>query len=384
MGKKKKRFITKKNIKWKIIDTIYFLCVFIFSAKIVLIDGGAISGEESALIYGTGNLFIWIIWTLFILACLFAISGPFILLYLALRWSIKKYNRSRVTFDVYNDLEYYREKFNSISPATMSLLMDLSLESEKDLGAMKLYYELNNIYLYEKDSSIYINNPNNIELNKSDSILLNYFYDEKNRLFALREWRENVISEAINSNLIKRKSKDEKKKAGCGIFLLIHLLSLGFIFWFVMNSDELFMIFDQISPNAKDDLSFLISASTNPDYIWVTIIFILAIFALIIYFWSFIAGIIHFIVSNVVKLKDKFKRTYDGNILAEKLYGMKNFIRDFSNLDDATKKHLVLWRDFLIYAVVLEENEIILKEISSLYNVNMLEYKHYKIDSKNR
>jgi uncharacterized membrane protein len=79
-----------------------------------------------------------------------------------------------------------------------------------------------------------------------------------------------------------------------------------------------------------------------------------------VYFWSIISGFIYFIAKSAVNTLDKFKRTDKGNILTEKLYGMRNFIRDFSNLDEATKKHIVLWREFLIYAVTLEENDIIL------------------------
>ena len=36
---------------------------------------------------------------------------------------------------------------------------------------------------------------------------------------------------------------------------------------------------------------------------------------------------------------------------------MKNFIHDYSNLSEAEKDSLVLWDDYLIYAVVLEEKE---------------------------
>ena len=42
------------------------------------------------------------------------------------------------------------------------------------------------------------------------------------------------------------------------------------------------------------------------------------------------------------------------------------------------KKHLVLWDEFLIYAVVLEENDNILSEISYVYNKDLLKYKHFK------
>ena len=49
--------------------------------------------------------------------------------------------------------------------------------------------------------------------------------------------------------------------------------------------------------------------------------------------------------------------------MSEYVYGMKNFIHDFSNLSEADKGQVVLWDDYLIYAVVLEENQQIVDEI---------------------
>ena len=47
---------------------------------------------------------------------------------------------------------------------------------------------------------------------------------------------------------------------------------------------------------------------------------------------------------------------------------MKNFIHDFSNLSEAHKEQVVLWDDYLVYAVVLEENQQIVKEIMKRRN----------------
>jgi len=49
--------------------------------------------------------------------------------------------------------------------------------------------------------------------------------------------------------------------------------------------------------------------------------------------------------------------------MTEYIYGMKNFIHDFSNLSEATQNELVLWDDYLVYAVVLEENQQIVNDI---------------------
>ena len=60
------------------------------------------------------------------------------------------------------------------------------------------------------------------------------------------------------------------------------------------------------------------------------------------------------------------KRTEYGNQMAECVYGMKNFIHDYSNLSEADRRQAALWEDYLVYAVVLEENEQIVDEISRM------------------
>ena len=58
-----------------------------------------------------------------------------------------------------------------------------------------------------------------------------------------------------------------------------------------------------------------------------------------------------------------YVRTARGNEYAEYIWGMKNFIHDYSYLNEAEKDALALWDDYLIYAVLLEENTQIQKEI---------------------
>ena len=50
---------------------------------------------------------------------------------------------------------------------------------------------------------------------------------------------------------------------------------------------------------------------------------------------------------------------------------MKNFIHDFSNLSQSQKEEVVLWNDFIIYAILLEENEKIIHEILKVKNMDI-------------
>jgi len=66
-----------------------------------------------------------------------------------------------------------------------------------------------------------------------------------------------------------------------------------------------------------------------------------------------------------------WERTSLGNKMAEKAVGLGKFIHDFRSLSEAEKEKVVLWKDYLAYAIVLEENEKIVKDISKYYNLNV-------------
>ena len=241
----KKKFITKKIIRWKTIDTIALIVILIISAMGVILNSDVWVKEYSN---NTGLLnFVFLILMFLFYALL--VSIPYLIIYFSLRYAIKKYNKSVVSFDINEDIEYYREKFKGINPATMSLLMDLNLENDKDLGAMKLYYELNNVYMYVKEGKIEINNPKGLKLNNSDTILLQYFFDKKNKIEVLKRWKDNIINENINNNLIVQKNKKERKKVGCGIFLFLHIFSLIYIVFYSMHAQDYMNVFDVILCN---------------------------------------------------------------------------------------------------------------------------------------
>ena len=64
-----------------------------------------------------------------------------------------------------------------------------------------------------------------------------------------------------------------------------------------------------------------------------------------------------------------YERTKEGKILVEQMVGIKNYIHDFSLLSEKEKEDISLWEDFLIYAVVLEENKNIIDDICNYKNI---------------
>jgi hypothetical protein len=53
---------------------------------------------------------------------------------------------------------------------------------------------------------------------------------------------------------------------------------------------------------------------------------------------------------------------------------MQRYIHEFSLLSDMEKEQVKLWEEFLVYAIVLEENEEIVSNIFSYKNVKMYSF----------
>lgn len=53
------------------------------------------------------------------------------------------------------------------------------------------------------------------------------------------------------------------------------------------------------------------------------------------------------------QVNDPYIRNDDGKSLYVKLNGLKNFLTDFSSIENKSKEDLILWEDYLIYSVLL-------------------------------
>lgn len=95
--------------------------------------------------------------------------------------------------------------------------------------------------------------------------------------------------------------------------------------------------------------------------------FTIAFYILTGLFFGYLASmlIFTFIMIKTTNKTTKIARTEEGNRITEYLFGLKNFIKDFTLISEREKKELVLWDYFLVYAVVLEENKKVIQEIFS-------------------
>lgn len=334
---KMKKKIFKVKDKWKIVDLMVALVVLIITA-INLME----PIKEIILAFNNNDInsiqFVFIL--LFMIVVTMSSSIPGLIIYIIIRININKNKRKSLTFEAVNDIEYYRNDFGEMSPALISLMINLDIENKKDITAMLLYYKLNNVINISNDEII-INEHK--KLTEADKNFLKWF--KTKNVVDLAEWKNCVKKEGIEQGYIEQ---EKDRKNGCLIPIIGLVVTIvAFVFLCIM-------LVNTIENNSSDTTILTL-----------IIPLIIMFFIIVNAVWLWMA----YFISDKLSSKN-IKRTKKGHELTEKIYAMKNFIHDFSSLSKVTKESLCMWEYFLIYAIVLEENETILNEIKEYYNDN--------------
>ena len=262
------------------------------------------------------------------------------------------------------DFDYYREKLTGLSPAIISILTDLEIEQKKDVAASVLQYENLGLLTETADNTYHATDKyySCDDLNESDHYLIEHLekgdFDWENDT----KWKHLVMEEAVSEGYVRKKVIQNKSssKKGCLVPLAALLVWLLWIASARHRLNEFTAILDTAPEHAplSEQVNFLIQNKLIPECIEVILIFIYMMFMVAYVLSATRVGAI------ITKNSKPIKRTEYGYYMAECIYGMKNFIHDYSNLNEADRRQVVLWEDYLVYAVVLEENMEIVNEIS--------------------
>ena len=273
----------------------------------------------------------------------------------------KKYtSRQKIT--------YYRDKLNGISPTTISLMQNLAVEEEKDLTATLLKLQLmGNIVITDKE--ILIVSEDTSKLLPSEEILFEELKTGKLRRSYIEDWKKQAVVEAKAQGYLKEKKSSKgllKKKI---VIIVLFLLSL---FYFMTYAEPVMSEIDKVlAMDIPQDMMFFdIPIHEDSDVFIDVLLQCVAIFISMIGIFG--CPILYFIFHVMYKFqKDELKRTYKGEALTDEILGMKNFLKDFSLLNEADKEVLGLWDEFLIYAIILGENEKIIDDILKIDKINI-------------
>lgn len=371
---KTKKVKSKKEKKWIICDVIFLIICFIItmhnsSNKDIELVIEALKGN---------NIFVvlYIIY-LFIMSFIFKVFFKcfwLIVIYLAVRISRMKVIKENNKYEVIDNIEYYRDRFKGITPAEISMLADLEIETKKDISATILDMYQRQILDFEENNIII---KDETKANRdSEKELLEMIKENNFTMSSIEHWKKTCIEEAKKDGYILEKKKDGKgpnfskntKIVNIAAKIFIISLLIGVVYVMLPQSQSTLNALDNIgSTNVSNDIIIknLIDASpliiTESFTIYSLLILILTPF----YRW------VRKIFYKTIEVDDRYERTKEGNRLAEQIIGIKNYLHDFSNLKEKEKESIVLWEDFLIYAVVLEENELVRKDIYQYKNVNI-------------
>lgn len=334
---------------------------------------------------------LWMLVLLLIIKCFIPIA-----IYLAYRISRMKVIKENSKYEVIDNIEYYRERFNNITPAEISLITDLEIETKKDISATILDLYQKGIIDFS-ENNIIVKNEEKI-LRPSEKELIKMIKNNNFSVESIENWKGYCIKEAQENNYIKVKIDKEKRpnfsknnmviNISSKLFIISLILSLIFIFtptgekWYA-SLDE----FDnKYAKEEKTELEIIesnqeakelyvkIISDSGPIMILSTIMFI-SFFVLI---GTPIYRKVRRKIYNKIEVNNRYERTHESKILVEQIAGIKNYIHDFSLLSEKDKENIVLWEDFLIYAVVLEENETIINDICKYKNINLNNFNNIK------
>lgn len=249
----------------------------------------------------------------------------------------KRYYKAKNKVKVKFDYKYFREDLQKLPPSYISYIMDFDIEFEKDIAAhiLKLYIDG---YIVDKGKSMVVADKDYSNLNGSDKYLLDYVKDKHfflNNPFFVNGYKRTITNELLEQGYIENK---EKNINIIGIFITIFvvLFLISFIpFFLPFFSNNIAMIFKVIR----------------------VVVLILSGIAMIPLIPILVAK---FIASNKY---NKYKRTKKGTELLGQIYGLKNFLKDFSNIKNKKLEDVYLQEHYLVYALVFNINTTVDDEV---------------------
>lgn len=333
-----------------------------------------------------GFLNITIFFALFYLAfipVIILLSFPVNIICLFIKNKISTKINASIFYEDNLDITYIRDTFKGISPGEASVVIDYEIENKKDITAilMKLYLKK---YIDFKDNKIVVENHSLANLDASEKYVLEKLMKNEYYSISNRKLYEIAIDEAVNHGFIKKKTSDKKLliKLFCIIALFIGLCFINGDLDKLSQEQEAILEVIEKKEIANDEnlgweaINQIVNDADFNEMMSLTSSMVIILLAKVMRIVLPIYAVICII--NYKSSKMKYKRTKRGNELVQLLKGLKSFIKDFSLLADKNKEEINMWEDFLIYAIVLEENEKIIKDIMSYKKIDV-----NKIDNSN-
>ena len=379
-------------------------------ALVVWLVSGSLVGEalEAAIASGAGPVAL-LAWALYALCVVLVCSMVPLLLHRVGSSRLYRSALERSTFPAEQGLTYWREALPDLRPACVSMLADLEVEPEKDAAAQLLRLEMQGlIRLVERDgvpvaevvdqkawdaAQEELRLRGNCEAREtrggsrerrarqaegtqpkvaqpeqgsavrgfaeSDLVLVHVASHPElsavEREARLAEWQRLEEEDAVKTPYFTLLPKRRNPIDAFGWLGLSFFLAAPIVAMPMLRSGHLLL--------KPDDPAFYQQFATAPWLLLELVVFLLLLVWFVLALFSGPIGAVGSEVGELVDKKERFARTEEGERLTELVFGLKNYVRDFTALSDAGRGAVAMWDDLLVYAVVLEENEQVVGQL---------------------
>jgi len=268
------------------------------------------------------------------------------IIYIGFKFAYRHYYNEKLNKNDFKNDGYYREIILNYSAGELSYLDDFDL-SEKDIVATLMALELKK-KIKIGDTIEIIDHDDNL-LASSERYIFESIQNRSLKDIDMIAFKKRIINNCIQDKLLEER-QDIRKRIIKKILIciLVFIISIAcFLFGpYLLNTI------------AKDRSILLILGM---------IVMIIVLFVMIIFPVTTVIYIISYLKLNKL---DPYIRSKKGKEITLKLEGLRNYIKDFSALDERDHGELIIWDDYLIYSVILGQNTKAVKEIMELKVLN--------------
>jgi hypothetical protein len=252
--------------------------------------------------------------------------------------------RDNVTFVPSQNIDYYRDILRELNPPTVSLLIDLDLYGQKDIAATLLRMQNKGVIAFQADGRVTVAKQDAAPLDDSEKELLAAVSrGTLNKKGSLSTWKRKRFTEAEKAGYIQKREDLFQKNINKYAVISLVATVVDMILWGNFLHFEIY------------------------NYPIITIACLLVIGTVLFIPWYLMTReSVYWKRGDVI-----WERTPLGNEMAEKIAGLSRFIHEFSMLSEANKEQVALWDDYLVYAVLLEENEKVVADICKKHKINL-------------
>ena len=298
----------------------------------------------------------------------------------------KKYDKD---YNVDFSHKYLRDFPDNLSPSSVEYLMKKKITEDSISSEIMLLIYEKKIKIEErkeKKDILLIKNAEEINLNNKEKEIMKMIFSNSSSIYLNKlkkqarqstsfynKWKQinkllynETLGEELYEGDLKSINKTKEKQNNFIIIMILVVLSILPIVGFFSFIALFVVIISQLN-NASSKLNVIDKKSNAYKYKKNCTIINILIILLFIFLITYLNITTHFIetstifllvtiliaISFIIYLSFVKKRTEKGSLSYKKWHALKNFLQDFSLIDEKDLPEIILWEKYLAYAVVL-------------------------------